>query len=405
VTPGRFGDGAGLYLLVRSREAKFWVFRYTRKGKMHDMGLGPAVGRTAVPLAVARARARELHGLVREGRDPLAERQAQKAADNADAAKAQASAMTFGEVADLYIGSHEPSWRSAKHRQQWHGSLRNYVLPAIGPLPVSAVDTAAVMRILEPLWRTKTETASRVRGRIESILDYAKARSWRSGENPGRWRGHLDQLLPKRSKAQRVEHLAALPWRETGAFMRRLRCCFSMPSLCLQFLILTAARSGEARGARWCEISLDHEVWTIPEGRIKGGREHRVPLSEPAMALLREMAQLGTEPGALVFPGLKDGSALSDVSLTRALDAAGGNGATVHGMRSSFRDWAAEATSYPRELAEAALAHVLSNKVEAAYQRGDLLERRRRLMADWAVFCGRPMIAGDVVPLRAASAN
>jgi integrase len=354
---------------------------------------------------MARARARELHFMVREGRDPLAERQAQKAADDADAAKAQASAMTFGEVANMYIGAHEASWRSAKHRQQWSNSLRNDVLPAIGALPVGSVDTAAVMKILEPLWRTKTETAARVRGRIESILDYAKARSWRSGENPARWRGHLDQLLPARAKAQRVEHLAALPWREMGEFMTRLRCCFSVPSLCLQFLILTAARSGEARGARWSEIDRDHAVWTVPANRIKSGREHRVPLSEPALAVVAEMAQLGTEPGAYVFPGLKGGSALSDISLLRALDAAGGNGATVHGFRSTFRDWAAEATNHPRDICEAALAHALTSKVEAAYQRGDLLEKRRRLMADWAQFCGRPMIAGEVVPLRAASAN
>jgi integrase len=397
--PGRYGDGAGLYLLVRSRQAKFWLFRYTRSGKMREMGLGPAKGRTAVPLSQARAKARQLHAAVREGRDPLAERDAERAKAQADAAKAKAAAMTFGEVADMYIAAHEQSWRSPKHRQQWHSTLRDYVLPAIGDLPVGSIDTGAVMKIIEPLWREKTETASRVRGRIEAVLDYAKARRWREGENPARWRGHLDQMLPKRSKAQRVEHHAALPWREIGAFMQRLRQNSGMNARCLEFLILTACRSGEVRGARWDEIDLTQRVWKIPAQRMKAGHEHRVPLSEPAMAVLRSVAQFGVE--GFVF-GLKAASMLSDVALTRAVHEAGGNGATVHGMRSSFRDWCAETTTYPRELAEAALAHTLRDKAEAAYQRGDLLEKRRRLMAEWASFCGREMVAREVVTLRTA---
>jgi integrase len=398
--PGRYGDGAGLYLLVRSREAKFWLFRYRRAGKRHEMGLGPATGRTAVTLALARSRARELHAAVREGRDPLAEREAEQAKRDADAAKAKAAAITFAQVADMFLAAHEASWRNPKHRQQWRNTLDHYVRPVLGDLPVGSVDTGAVVKIIEPLWRDKTETASRLRGRIESILDYAKARGWHTAENPARWRGHLDQLLPKRSKVQRVGHHAALPWREVGAFMTRLRGHSGIGARALEFLILTAARSGEVRGARWKEIDVAHAVWTVPAERIKGGREHRVPLSEPALAVLHEMREFGTE--GFVFPGLKDGSALSDVALARAVDAAGGNGATVHGMRSTFRDWCAEARNYPRELAEAALAHVLSNKVEAAYQRGDLLERRRRLMADWATFCAKPMVVGAVVPLRAA---
>jgi integrase len=394
---GRYGDGAGLYLLVRSREAKFWLFRYTRRGKMREMGLGPAAGRAAVSLSAARAKARQLHAAVREGKDPLAEREAEKAKAQADTAKAKAAAMTFGEVADMHIAAHETSWRSPKHRQQWRNTLRDYVVPAIGHLPVGSVDTGALVKIIEPLWREKTETASRVRGRIESILDYAKARGWREGENPARWRGHLDQLLPKRSKVQRVAHHAALPWRETGAFLQRLRQNSGLGARCLEFLILAACRSGEVRGARWDEIDLVHKVWTIPAERIKAGREHRVPLSEPAMAVLHEMAQLGNE--GFVFPGLKAASALSDVALAKAVAAAGGNGATVHGFRSTFRDWCAETTNYPRELAEAALAHALKDKTEAAYQRGDLLEKRRRLMADWAAFCSKPTISGEVVTL------
>jgi integrase len=399
--PGRHGDGAGLYLLVRSRQAKFWLFRYTRSGKMREMGLGPAKGRTAVSLSAARAKARQLHEAVREGRDPIAERDAEAKKAKADAANAEAAAMTFGDVADMYIAAHEVSWRNPKHRQQWRNTLDQYALPVLGEMPVTYVDTSDVMRILEPLWRQKTETASRLRGRVEAVLDYAKARRWRQGENPARWRGHLDQLLPKRSKVQRVAHYNALPWREIGAFMQRLRQNSSVSARCLELLILTATRSGEVRGARWNEIDLEHKVWTIPEQRIKAGREHRVPLSEPAMAVLREMALLGAK--GFVFPGLKAASALSDMALTRAVHVAGGNGATVHGFRSTFRDWCAETTNYPRELAEAALAHALRDKTEAAYQRGDLLEKRRRLMADWASFCGRAIVAGEVMTLHAAN--
>jgi len=249
----------------------------------------------------------------------------------------------------------------------------------------------------------------RVRGRIERILDYAKARGWRDGENPAKWRGHLDHLLPQRSKVQRVQHHAALPWREIGAFVQRLRRNSGVSARCLEFLILTAARSGEVRGARWNEIDLDQAVWTIPTERMKAYREHRVPLSEPAMAVLREMEQFGTE--GFVFPGLKDGSALSDVALAKAVDVAGDKGATVHGFRSTFRDWVGEHTNFPRELAEMALAHrtfqgddgrEVGSKTEEAYRRGDMLEKRRKLMETWAGFCGKPMVAGEVVRLRTA---
>ena len=390
---GRFGDGGGLYLLVRSREAKFWLFRYTRHGKTREMGLGPASGRAAVKLAQARVKARELHAIVREGRDPLAEREAAKAKRDADEAEAKAGAISFAQVTDMFLAAHERSWRNPKHRQQWRNTLRDYVLLAIGETPVGAVDTGAVTKIIEPLWRTKTETASRVRGRIEAVLDYAKARGWREGENPARWRGHLDQLLPARSKVQRVEHHAALDWRKIGAFMARLRRMSGMSARCLEFLILTAARSSEVRGARWSEFDLAHKLWIVPASRMKAAREHRVPLSEPAMAVLRQVAQFGSE--GFVFPGLKAASGLSDVALAKAVDA----GATVHGFRSTFRDWAAETTAYPRELAEAALAHALSDKVEAAYQRGDLLEKRRAMMKAWAAFCAREMVAGEVVRL------
>jgi len=334
---------------------------------------------------------------VREGKDPLEEEEAEKAKARADAAKAKAAAMTFAQVADMYVTAHESSWRSERHGQQWRNTLRDYVLPIIGNLSVDAVDTGAVIKIIEPLWRGKTETASRVRGRVESILDYAKARGWREGENAARWRGHLDQLLPPRRKAQRVAHLEALPWREAGAFMHRLRQDTSISARCLEYLILTACRSGEARGATWAEIDLKHALWTIPAERIKAGREQRVPLSEPALAVLNEMTQFGT--GGFVFPGVKDATP-SARTLAVAGPVAGGNGATLHGFGSTFCDWRAEATNYPRELAEAALAHALNDKVEAAHQRGDLLERRRRMMAHWAEFCSKPMPAGEVLPFQ-----
>jgi integrase len=407
--PGRFGDGAGLYLLVRSKESKYWLFRYKRGGHMREMGLGPAVGRTAVGLAQARAKARELHEMVREGRDPLKEREAAKAKAEADEAKATAGGMTFAAVASMYIDAHQAEWRNPKHAKQWPTTLDRYAMPVIGELPVGDVDVGAVMKIIEPLWRNKTETAARVRGRIEAVLDYAKVRGWRGCENPARWRGHLDQLLPKRSKVRRVEHHAALPWEEIGAFMERLRGCFSMASLCLQFLILTATRSGEARGARWNEIDLAHGVWTIPGPRMKGGKQHRVPLSDPALAVLREMARLGRD--GLVFPGGRNAQ-MTDTTLSSVVDVAGGGDATVHGFRSTFRDWCGESTSYPRELAEMSLAHrtfqgddgqMVGGQVEEAYRRGDMLERRRKLMADWAAFCARPMIAGKVVPLHRAA--
>ena len=408
--PGRYGDGVGLYLLVRSRHAKFWLFRYTHRGKMREMGLGPATGRTAVKLAAARARAHELHMMVRVGRDPLAERDAEKTKADADAAKAKAGTITFAQVADMYIAAHEASWRSPRHRQQWRSSLRDYVLPVLGEQPIGSVDAGAVLKILEPLWRDKTETASRVRGRIESVLDYAKARNWREGENPARWKGHLKNLLPAKSRMRQVEHYAALPWQEVGAFMQRLRYCASVPSLCLQFLILTAARSGEARGARWSEINVTERVWTIPGSRMKSGKQHRVPMSEQALAVLHEMAQHGTE--GFVFPSMKAALTLSDVMLARVVDACGGNGATVHGFRSTFADWAGEATPFSRELVEMALAHrtfrddagqMVGSAVELAYRRGDMLEKRRKLMGAWATFCTKPVAAAEVIPLRAAA--
>ena len=397
--PGRYGDGRGLYLFVRSADARFWVFRYRHADRIREMGLGSVAD---VSLAEVREKAADLYRAVKAGTDPLAERDTAREAAKVEARRAVVRAITFGEVADHYIAAHEAGWRNPKHRQQWRNTLDTYAAPIFGPLPVADVDTGAVMRVLEPVWREKAETASRLRGRIESILDYATARGWRGGENPARWRGHLDNLLPARAKIAKVEHHAALPWREVGAFMGALSSQEGVAALALRFVILTAARTNEVLGATWSEIDMQRAVWTVPGDRMKAGREHRVPLSEPALAILRELAPLRTDTdlGASIFPGRKDGRPLSNMALLMLLRRLGRGDLTAHGFRSTFRDWCGESTNHPREVAEAALAHTLSDKVEAAYRRGDLMDKRRRLMDDWAVFCGRAATAGEVIPIR-----
>ena len=392
---GRYGDGHGLFLLVRPNGTRFWIFRYRIAGRLREMGLGSA---DLFPLADARQRAGDLFRKVKLGTDPLAERDAEKAKAGA--------AITFGEVADHYIAAHEAGWRNAKHRQQWRNTIDTYAAPILGTLAVAAIDTGAVMRVMEPIWRDKPETASRLRGRIESVLDFATARGWRSGDNPARWRGHLDNLLPAKSKVARVEHHAALPWREIGAFMTDLGTQEGVAALALRFTILTAARTGEAVGACWSEIDLQEKVWTVPGDRMKAGREHRVPLSTGALAVLTEAAKLRTDRAsdAPVFPGAKAGKPLSNMALLMLLRRMQRGDLTAHGFRSTFRDWCGESTNHPREVAEQALAHTLSDKVEAAYRRGDMMEKRRRLMEDWAGFCARPVPVGEVVPIRGAGA-
>ncbi len=388
---GRYGDGNGLFLLVRPNGTRFWVFRYRLGGRLREMGLGSA---DLFPLADARQRAADLFRKVKLGTDPLAER---------DAARAEAGqAKTFGEVAKLYIEAHEAGWKNAKHRQQWGNTLTTYVLPTIGARAVASIDTGAVMAILEPLWREKTETASRVRGRVEAVLDFATARGWRSGDNPARWRGHLDNLLPAASKVAKVQHHAALPWRQMAAFMVDLGKQEGVAPLALRFAILTAARTGEAVGATWAEIDLTEKVWTIPAERMKAAREHRVPLSSGALDVLAEVAKLRTDQsdGAPVFPGGKPGKPLSNMALLMLLRRMERADLTAHGFRSTFRDWCGESTNHPREVAEAALAHTIKDKAEAAYARGDLMEKRRRLMEDWAGFCARAAPVGEVVPIR-----
>jgi integrase len=405
--PGSYTDGGGLILLVRGPAARFWLYRYQVAGRRREMGLGAAVGRDAVSLAAARRRADDLRRSVRAGIDPLAQRDAEAAAASASAA-AKAARLTFRQVAGMCIASREAGWRNDKHRHQWQQTLTDFAYGHFGDLPVADVDTAHVMLALDPIWRVKPETASRVRGRIEAVLDYASAREWRRGENPARWRGHLESLLPARSKLATVEHHAALPWREIGSFMAALRAQEGNAAKALELIILTAARTKEAIGARWDEIDLKAKVWTIPAERMKAGKEHRVPLSEPALAVLLGMLPLrNPEAGDWVFPGQKEGRPLSNMACLMALRRMGRGDLTAHGFRSTFRDWAGESTSYPRELAEAALAHAIESKVEAAYRRGDALERRRPLMDDWASFCGRAPAAEEdnVVRLRAVAGD
>lgn len=404
--PGRYGDGAGLYLLVRSAEARFWLFRYVRGGKMREMGLGAASGRTAVSLADARKKARRLYDMVRDGRDPLAEKVAERAAAAVEAAKV----ISFKSCGESYIEAHRAGWRNAKHAKQWAATLETYAYPAFGTLPVQAVDTGLVLKAIEPIWKTKTETANRVRGRVESILDWATARGYRQGDNPARWKGHLDNLLPARGKVQRVTHHPALPYVEAGAFVADLRKRSSSSALALEFLMLTVTRTGETLGAKLSEIDAAERMWIVPPERMKAGKEHRVPLSPRAIEIVETMKARGAKE--FLFPGAGRGKPLSNMALLELMRGMkkpdggawcdrDGTAVVPHGFRSTFRDWAADRTSYPKDLAEMALAHTVSDKVEAAYRRSDMFDKRRRLMEEWDRFCARPAVSADVRPIRA----
>jgi integrase len=382
--PGRHSDGGGLYLFI-SRDAKVlrrrWVFRFAWAGKIREMGLGPANG---VSLAEARKLAAAARSEVANGRDPIEARDTGR--------RASQGRKAFGDCALALVAAKQSEWRNARHRQQWRVTLETHAA-TIWTMPVQDIGTEAVLSVLRPLWQTRTETASRVRGRIEAVLDAAKAQGLRQGENPARWRGHLDKLLPKRGKLSRG-HFAAMSYAEIPAFMAALRELEGMAALALEFAILTAARSGEALGARWPEIDLEAKVWTIPAPRMKAAREHRVPLSGRAMAILTRLAEAKT--GEHVFSGQRPGKPLSPASLTMVLRRLQINRATIHGFRSSFRDWVGNETHFPRELAEAALAHVIGDKSEQAYRRSDALEKRRALMEAWAVYC-EPRDARNVV--------
>jgi len=391
---GYHGDGGGLWLQVARNGGRSWIFRYTRHGRTRHMGLGPVL---RVSLADARKAAAIAWQAVYEGRDPIDERQQDRAA----AVLSRAKAMTFQQCAEAYIDAHKAGWKNVKHAAQWAATLETYAYPHIGALPVSEVDTALVMKVLQPIWTQKTETASRLRGRIERILGWATVSEYRQGDNPARWNGHLQALLPKRGDIRKVVHHAALPYGQAGAFIADLRQRGGVAAKALEFAILTAARSGEVRGARWQEIDLTARMWVIPAERMKMKREHRVPLSDTAMAVLTGLPRLAGND--LVFPAPR-GTAMSDMSLTAVLKRMGRSDLTAHGFRSTFSDWRAEMTAYPSEMAEMALAHAVADRVEAAYRRGDLLEKRRRMMNDWAAFCDNTthMHGSNIVPMREA---
>lgn len=394
---GYYADGGGLYLQISVYGTKSWLFRFTLAGKAREMGLGAL---HTVSLADAREEAGKCRALVRNGADPIELRKAERLKVLAEAAKS----MTFKECADAFIQAHEAGWKNAKHASQWRNTLTTYAYPVFGELPVTAIDTGLVLKVLEPIWTTKTETASRLRGRIESVLDWATARKHRNGENPARWKGHLDKLLPAPSKVQKVEHHAALPYDEMGGFLALLRAQESISARGLEFQILTAARTGEVIGARWDEIDMAKKVWTVPAERMKAGKEHRVPLSNAALKVLTEMERVRS--GDFVFPGAKEKRPLSGMAFLMLMRRMKRADLTAHGFRSTFRDWAAERTAYPREVAEMALAHTIADKVEAAYRRGDLFEKRARLMQDWAEFCAivpTEAAGGNVVTLRQAA--
>ena len=396
---GRHADGGGLHLLVKESGARSWVYRFMLKGKSRDIGLGTAAGPDAISLASARDSASALRLKVKAGIDPLEERQRVAAEAVSAAQAAQISGITFKVVAEAYIAANEDSWRNDKHRQQWRNTLASYVYPVMGELPVADIRTAHVLKILEPIWKDKPETGSRIRGRIETVLDAAKARGYREGENPARWRGHIAQILPRRSRLSRGHH-KAMPYEAIPAFVGELHARDAMAALALEFTILTAARTSEVLGATWAEVDLEKAIWTIPAARMKASKEHRVPLSPRALEILEQLKPL--EKTSL-FPSDKGGklSSMAMAMLLRRMK----HDCTVHGFRSGFRDWAAERTGYAHEVCEMALAHVIGNKAEAAYRRGDMFEKRRRLMIDWAHYCASGVASGaKIMPIRGAAA-
>jgi integrase len=376
--PGRYGDGLGLWLQVGPTGAKSWLFRFQRGGQARQMGLGPV---HTVTLADARHAAQEARRLLLEGHDPIEARRTIRARH----ALAGAKALTFREAAETYIAAHAGTWKNRVHAAQWPASLEAYAYPVLGRLPVASIETSHVLAAIEPIWREKPDTAGRVRGRIELVLDWASARGQRSGDNPARWRGHLDKLLPAKSRVRPTAHHPALPYRDLPRFMAGLRKRDGVASRALEFTILTCARTSEAIGATWGEFDLRAKLWNVPGARMKAGKDHRVPLSDRAIAILKKLPR----EGEFVFIGAREGKALSNMAMLKVLEALGRKDLTVHGFRSTFRDWAAETTSFPREVCEMALAHAVGDRVEAAYRRGDLFPKRRALAKAWADHCAK----------------
>ena len=390
--PGRYSDGDGLYFYVSQAGNRSWVFRYRDRvtGKLRDRGLGPA---RDVTLEQAREAARLARGELRSGVDPIDARRAQRL----ETARQRLQAVTFGQCTERYIETHRAAWRNAKHAAQWRSTLDTYAAALLAQ-PVADIDDAAVLQALEPIWATKTETATRLRQRIEAVLDWAAVRQYRRGDNPARWRGHLDHLLPAPSKLKPHQPRAALPYAEAPAFFEQLRQQAGLAPVALQLQILTATRPGEVVGARWDEFDMENLTWTVPGERMKAGKAHRIPLSPQVIKLLKGVPRTG----GLVFPGRLD-KGMTTAALLKVLKSLR-LGLTVHGFRSTFRDWAADMTAFPREVAEQALAHSLQDKTEAAYRRTDLFTKRSHLMRDWARFCTDPRAsAASVSPIRTSA--
>jgi integrase len=385
-TVGRHADGGNLYLVIRPDGSRRWsfLFRDRGTGRLREMGLGGAVGpqKVGVGLQEARRKAEAARAALYAGNDPISDRRNQKAV-------LLASTVTFGQVADEVFAAISPGFKNEKHRDQWKSSLSIYAAPLWSML-VKDIDTDAILKVLRPIWQTKHDTAVRVRGRIEHVLDAAKVRNLRTGDNPARWRGHLDKLLSKRNAAKR-NHFAAIPYSEIGALMRELRGQQSISSMALEFCILTATRTNEVIGAKWNEIDFTKKVWSIPGTRMKAGFEFRVPLTDRAVEVLKKLKPAGVEivPNSYVFPGRKTDAPLSNMAMLELLRDLRGMGNTVHGFRSTFKDWAAETTNHANIVSEMALAHTIGDKTEEAYRRGDLFQKRRKLMDDWARFLSR----------------
>jgi integrase len=378
---GRHADGNGLYLNISSNGGRRWVFLYRRDGKLKEKGLG---GAGSVSLADARTKADVIRKQLQSGLDPIME------------GRKSAGVMNFAECADAFIAANKTGWRSAKHLQQWENSIKRYADPVIGKIPAHQIDVGHVTKVVEPLWSLKTETASRVRGRIEAVLDWAAARGYRASENPARWRGHFDKLLPARRKVAKVMHHPALPYGDIPIFMEDLRKQEGIRARALEFTILTAARTGETIGAKWTEIDLVNKTWFVPGNRMKAGAEHRVPLSARAIEILERLPRSWSN----VFPSEKPGKLLSNVAMLDLMPRMKWLNLTTHGFRSTFRDWAAEMTEFPNELVEMALAHTIVNQTQTAYRRGNMLERRRALMAAWDAYCAATVRDQPMMPVK-----